>query len=123
MEQLTKLMDTNQDNSISREEFSRLLQIFDILDRDHNGELSQQELGSFFQAIAEFQRQATGGVEVANLFEKFDKNKDNKLTAEEMANERTFKALDLNKDGAVTREEAAEALKQLAERARQQRQP
>ena len=48
-----------------------------------------------------------------NLFEKYDKNKDGKITAEEIGNERIFKSLDLNKDGEVTRAEADTALKQL----------
>ena len=70
----------------------------------------------------EVQTQATGGVDAGNLFTKYDKNKDGKLTADEMTEERTFKALDLNKDGSVTREEADQALKQMAERSKQKKQ-
>jgi Ca2+-binding EF-hand superfamily protein len=53
---------------------------------------------------------------------KYDKNKDGKITPDEMTEERTFKALDLNKDGSVTREEADQALKQMAERSKQKKQ-
>jgi Ca2+-binding EF-hand superfamily protein len=116
---LGKLLDANRDSKISREEFARINQVFDALDRDRNGELTQEELNRFFEGVREASNQATGGVEVAALFEKFDKNKDGKIMADEMTSEREFKALDLNKDGAITREEADEALKKLAERARQ----
>ncbi|PYT04132.1 MAG: hypothetical protein DMF60_16230 [Acidobacteria bacterium] len=112
-ESLTKFMDANADGKVSREEFAKILSLFDILDKDHNGELSQDELNGFFRAVNEAQTQATGGVEVNNLFEKYDKNKDGKITAEEIGNERIFKSLDLNKDGEVTRAEADTALKQL----------
>lgn len=112
-ENLAKLLDANGDGKVSRDEFAKILSLFDTLDKDHNGELSQEELNGFFRAVNEAQAQATGGVEVNNLFEKFDKNKDGKITAEEMGNEKTFKALDLNKDGFITREEADTALKQL----------
>ena len=112
-ESLMKLMDANADGKVSREEFAKILSLFDLLDKDHNGELSQDEMNAFFRAVNEAQTQATGGVEVNNLFEKYDKNKDGKITADEIGNERIFKSLDLNKDGEVTRAEADAALKQL----------
>lgn len=112
-ESLIKLLDANADSKISRDEFAKILSLFDILDKDHNGELSQDELNGFFRAVNDAQTQATGGVEVNNLFEKYDKNKDGKITAEEIGNERIFKSLDLNKDGVVTREEAETAVKQI----------
>jgi len=112
-ESLSKLMDANADGKVSREEFAKIVSLFDALDKDHNSELSTEELNGFFRAINEVQAQATGGVEVSSLFEKNDKNKDGKITVDELGNEKTFKALDLNKDGSVTREEADTALKQL----------
>jgi len=112
-ESLTKLLDANADGKVSREEFAKILSLFDLMDKDHNSELTAEELNAFFRAVNEAQAQATGGVEVSNLFDKFDKNKDGKISAEEMGNEKTFKALDLNKDGFITREEADTALKQL----------
>ena len=121
-ERFVKFMDANHDGKISREEFAKVEQLFDTLDQDHNGDLSQEELNGFFRALNEAQTQATGGVDANSLFTKFDKNKDGKLTADEMTEERTFKALDLNKDGSVTREEAEQALKQIADRARAKKQ-
>jgi Ca2+-binding protein (EF-Hand superfamily) len=112
-ETMTKLLDANSDGHVSREEFAKIVTLFDALDKDHNSELSQEELNGFLRVINEAQTQATGGVEVNTLFEKYDKNKDNKITAEEFGNERLFKSLDLNKDGEVTRAEADTALKQL----------
>ncbi len=112
-ESLSKLLDENADSKVSREEFAKIVSLFDVLDKDHNGELTTEELNGFFRAVNEVQAQATGGVEVNNLFEKFDKNKDGKITAEEFNNERLFKAMDLNKDGEVSRAEADTALKQM----------
>ena len=112
-ENLTRFLDANSDGNVSRDEFAKLVSLFDALDKDHNGQLSTEELNGFMRAVNEAQNQATGGVEVQNLFERYDKNKDGKITAEEMGNEKTFKALDLNKDGEVTRSEADTALKQL----------
>ena len=121
-ETLSKFLDANHDGHISRDEFAKMISLFDAMDQDHNSELSQEELNGFFRAVNEVQTQATGGVDAGNLFTKFDKNKDGKLTADEMTEERTFKALDLNKDGSVTREEADQALKQMAERSKQKKQ-
>jgi Ca2+-binding EF-hand superfamily protein len=112
-ESLTKFLDANADGKISREEFAKIVSLFDILDKDHNGELSQEELNGFTRAVSDALTQATGGVEVNNLFEKYDKNKDGKITPEEMGNERIFKSMDLNKDGVITRAEAEAAIKQI----------
>jgi Ca2+-binding EF-hand superfamily protein len=120
-ETLGKLMDANQDAKVSREEFARINQVFDALDKDRNGELTTDELNRFFEAVREVQNQATGGVDVQGLFTQNDKNKDGVITAEEMGKEREFKALDLNKDGSLTRQEAEEGLKRL-ELARQKKQ-
>lgn len=112
-ENLAKFLDGNADGKVSRDEFTKMTSLFDALDKDHNGELSTEELNGFFRTMNEVQAQATGGVELQQLFEKYDKNKDGKITAEEMANDKTFKALDLNKDGEVNRSEADTALRQL----------
>jgi Ca2+-binding EF-hand superfamily protein len=125
-ESMGKFLDANKDGKVSRDEFAKMLTLFDLLDTNHDGELTQEEMNGFSRALntaqTEAQNQATGGVDVTNLFTKFDKNKDGKLTPDEVTDERTFKALDLNKDGVVTRDEAETALKQLAERAKARKQ-
>lgn len=120
-ERLKAFLDADKDGKVSREEFAGIAKLFDALDADKTGELNQDELGRFFQVMPQVQAQATGGVDVNTLFTRYDKDKDGKITAEEVANERVFKSLDLNKDGSVTKEEAEDALKQI-EKARQQRQ-
>lgn len=112
-ESLSKLLDGNTDSKVSREEFAKIVSLFDTLDKDHNGDLTIEEMNGFFRAVNEAQNEATGGVEVNSLFEKNDKNKDGKITLDEMGNERAFKSLDVNKDGEVTRPEADTALKQM----------
>jgi Ca2+-binding EF-hand superfamily protein len=126
-ESLAKFMDANKDGKVSRDEFAKLLTLFDLLDANHDGELTQEEMNGFFRALStaqsEAQNQATGGVDVNNLFANSDKNKDGKLTPDEVGNERLFKRLDLNKDGVITRDEAEQALKQLAEERAKQKKP
>jgi Ca2+-binding EF-hand superfamily protein len=120
-ESLTKFLDADHDGMVSREEFAKMVSLFDALDQDHNGHLSQEELNGFFRSINEAQTQATGGVDASRLFANLDKNKDGKVTPDE-TDEKTFKNLDINKDGVVTREEAEQALKQMAERSKQKKQ-
>jgi Ca2+-binding EF-hand superfamily protein len=122
-EQLIGTLDANADGKVTREEFGRILEVFEILDKDGNAEVSGEEMGRFLQAANELKSRATGGVEIDRLFQKLDKDKDSKITADEMANEKTFKALDLNKDGFITREEATKATKQLNERSKEKREP
>ena len=112
-ESLSKLLDGNADSKVSREEFAKIVSLFETLDKDHNSELTTEEMNGFFRGVNEAANEATGGVEVNSLFEKNDKNKDGKITLDEMGNERAFKGLDINKDGEVTRAEADTALKQL----------
>jgi Ca2+-binding EF-hand superfamily protein len=123
-ETLTKFLDANADGKISREEFAKIGLLFDALDKDKNGELTQEEGNEFFRALnqvaSEAQNKTTGGVDVTQLFTNLDKNKDGKITADEMTNEKAFKALDLNSDGSVTKEEATESLKKQAERKQKQ---
>ncbi|HWP43221.1 MAG TPA: EF-hand domain-containing protein, partial [Blastocatellia bacterium] len=112
-ERFSRFMDADGNGKVSREEFARITEMFDALDQNKDGELTQEEMNRFYQAMAEVQTRATGGVDVNGLFAQVDKDKDGKITPAEIPDERMFKALDLNKDGSVTRQEAEEALKKL----------
>src|SRR4030095_10355647 len=43
-ETLSKLLDANADSKVSREEFAKIVSLFDTLDKDHNNELTTEEL-------------------------------------------------------------------------------
>jgi Ca2+-binding EF-hand superfamily protein len=121
-ERFSRMMDADKDSKVTREEFARILQVFDALDKDRSGDLSQEEMNRFFQAMDEVQNQDTGGVDVNAFFDKFDKDKDGKITPEEMGNAGTFKAMDGNKDNLVTKEELAQGLRKLQEASKQKQQ-
>lgn len=117
-ERLLLFLDSDGDSKVSHEEFAQMTTLFDVLDKDRDGSLNLAELGQFFQAIEEAQNRATGGVNLNDLFEKNDKNRDAKLTPDEISNDRLFKSLDLDGDGVITRAEATRALRELAKRSR-----
>src|SRR5215831_15725893 len=94
-----QISDTNHDGKVSRDEFAKIVQLFDAVDKNHDGSLTAEELGGFYQVAAQAPAQATGGVDVDAFFAKYDKNKDGKITPDELDNEKLFKALDLNHDG------------------------
>ena len=114
-ESLMKLLDADKDGKVSKEEFAKIVALFDILDADHNGSLSQEEMNGFFRAVTDAQTKATAGVNTNSAFDKMDKNHDGKITPDE-TDERMFRNLDLNKDGVVTRDEFEKAVKALADR-------
>jgi Ca2+-binding EF-hand superfamily protein len=122
-ERFTRLVDTNEDNRVTREEFARILHVFDALDKDRSGDVNQEEMNRFFQAMDEVQNQDTAGVDVNAFFERVDKDKDGRITPGEMDNAATFKAMDSNKDNILTREELARGLRKLQEASKQKQVP
>lgn len=126
-ETLIKFMDTNADSLVSPDEFARIETLFVRLDKDKSSDLNSEELNGFnaaaTDAASEVQNKATGGIDVNQLFVNLDKNKDGKITPDEVTNEKAFKSLDLNGDGTVSKEEATESLKKQAEKRQKQAPP
>ena len=108
-EQMIQVLDTNNDNKISRDEFGKLTDLFDKMDKNADGFLAADELSPLMTLANEARIQATAGIDIDQLIKKYDKNGDSKLSADEMADgangPKLFKALDANKDGFVTRDE------------------
>jgi len=108
-EQMVQVLDTNNDNKISRDEFGKFIDLFDKMDKNADGFLAADELSPLMTLANEARIQATAGIDIDQLIKKYDKNGDSKLSAEEMADgangPKLFKAIDANKDGFVTREE------------------
>jgi len=110
-ENLLKLLDADSSGKVSPEEFARITDLFARLDRDGDGALTSDEL----TGIAFLSGDASNP-EVNALFEKYDANKDGKLSEEELKadprfnNPRVFTMLDRDKDGLVTREELGQFL-------------
>lgn len=118
-EALLTLLDANRDGKVSREEFAKIVEVFTSLDRDSDGSLTGEELARLPSVAAALPRAeapsapaAPGGINVNALFERYDANKDGKLSEEEMKlNARFFQMLDINRDGVVTREEVEKFVK------------
>lgn len=92
-------MDTNNDGTITREEFDAGHQGADIrfqsADTDRDGAVSRKE----FDALGQARRN--------QAFADLDANKDGKLSPDEMESRRTamFDRMDANRDGRITAEE------------------
>jgi Ca2+-binding EF-hand superfamily protein len=118
-ESLVNLLDANRDTKVSRDEFAKIVEVFASLDRDGDGSLTGEELARLPSVAAAQPRAeapsapaAPGGINVNTLFERYDANKDGKLSEEEMKlNARFFQMLDTNRDGVVTREEVEKFVK------------
>lgn len=94
--------DANNDGSLDRDEVPRMPQaVFDRLDTDKNGLLSQSELAN---------RRGQTLEEKTKRFEHIDANGDGQVSKAEIIEhvKERFKELDLNGDGVVDREELKE---------------
>jgi hypothetical protein len=109
MERL-KAADTNADGLISRAEAAalpRLLEHFDEIDANKDGQISAEELRAFHAA----HRGGHGGA--GGFFKRMDANGDGKVSKQEALDAAAahFDRLDANKDGFVTADEMAAAQK------------
>ncbi len=100
-------MDKNQDRAISKEEAGKLWDRIGRLDKDSDGKVSGQEFLGARQQGGGGSKPA-GGFDFSRLFQHADKNKDEKLTKEEIP--RMWEQLskkDANNDGALDKKELA----------------
>lgn len=129
--EFARLLDTNHDGRLSREELSKAAELFDRLDLNHDGALDATELvkppattatkaatttapaaasEATAKATAKHSKHGKGGAAGANLaklFQKADKDGDGKLTMEEAprAVKKHFAKIDTNGDGVVDKSE------------------
>jgi hypothetical protein len=104
-------LDKDKDGALSAEEIADASAALLTLDKDGDGKLSAEEIRPAMQQRGESPHQ-----QAERTLEAFDKNKDKKITADELPER--MKALieraDADKDGAVTEEELEEMIKKDA---------
>jgi Ca2+-binding EF-hand superfamily protein len=124
--EFARLLDTNHDGRLSREELSKAAELFERLDVNHDGVLDAKELtkppattaAKAATTTATAASEATGkhskhgkgtgaGANLATLFQKADKDGDGKLTMEEAPRfvKKHFAKIDTNSDGVVDKNE------------------
>jgi Ca2+-binding EF-hand superfamily protein/mono/diheme cytochrome c family protein/peroxiredoxin len=107
--------DINKDGEISGDEM-QAAPILPKLDLDADGKLTLIEAAKALrQKIPEATPTSTGTGD-RRLFDFLDKDKDGKLTAEEMPKKQWFDRLDTNSDGSITFEEADSVVAQMKAR-------
>lgn len=103
-------LDTNQDGTVSRNEWRRRPQVFDRLDANHDGVLTKDELNSAVQhRLAKLQQHVQTRVD--RRFAKADKNQDGTISRDEWSGQTArFDRLDANHDGVLSKDEIRPAL-------------
>src|SRR5581483_939403 len=108
-------------NKLSREEFAKVVDLFDRLDKNKDGFLADDELRGLANTAHEVQIEATSGVDIDKLFQNLDKNADGKIAPDELPDstqgayiKKHFAELDKNKDGFLTRDEIVGFVQALA---------
>lgn len=119
-------LDLNSDGIISGAEFGGHA-LLPHLDTDKDGRLTlleaklalakgSRQSGSAGSAVAAEGSSDTGGVTGVAEFDRLDKNRDGKLTADELPQKRWMKFLDGDRNGEVTVAEATEAMLRLRDK-------
>ncbi|MBI5365958.1 MAG: EF-hand domain-containing protein [Planctomycetes bacterium] len=95
--------DKNGDKKVSKAEFTAAPNLFDRIDRDQDGQLTQDEVGNFYKQLQK--RAVVTGP--PDFIERYDKNKDGRVTPDEYDGpEEGFARVDLDGDGAITARDA-----------------
>lgn len=99
---IVKALDKDQDGALSAEEIAGASAALLTLDKDGDGKLSAEEIRPVMQPRGESPHQVA-----ERTFEAFDKNKDKKITADELPErmKAMIERADADKDGSVTEEE------------------
>jgi Ca2+-binding EF-hand superfamily protein len=120
---VVRVLDTNQDGTISEQEINNAPAALRTLDKNKDGRLTEEELRPDFgdrergRAPGEGDRGPRGSAEMVNRMMAMDKNSDGKLTKDELPErmQQLLASADENKDGALTKDEIAKfAEKQMA---------
>ena len=112
-EQITarfKEADKNGDGKVSKDEWPGRPEGFARVDKDGDGAISPQEFEAAMRFMAAMGGGGGGGEKPMMRFERFDANKDGKLSREEFkGDDATFKGLDADGDGFLTPQEFEKA--------------
>ncbi len=116
-----RVLDTNQDGTISEQEINNAPAALRTLDKNKDGKLTEEELrpdvGDRGRGPGEGDRGQRGPAEMVNRMMAMDKNSDGKLTKDELPErmQQLLESADENKDGALTKDEITKfAEKQMA---------
>ena len=113
---LFRMLDTDSDGKLSKDELAKAAEKFDERDANKDGSLDPRELFGFGGGFGGGRGGAPGGRPGGEeFFGRFDTNKDGKISKEE-APERmreNFDRIDANKDGVIEQEELREAFRSM----------